>query len=70
MTGEDRRLQILRAMRLFQRGRGTTNKEIALAADVSEAMVLRHFATKEQLYSAILDHGLPARDDGSFAHRS
>jgi AcrR family transcriptional regulator len=59
MTGEDRRLQILRvAMRLFsQRGfRGTTTKEIALAAGVSEAMVFRHFATKKELYSAILDH--------------
>src|SRR6188472_3321243 len=59
MTGEDRRLQILRvAMRLFsQRGfRGTTTREIAVASGVSEAMVFRHFATKEELYSAILDH--------------
>ena len=59
MTGENRRLQILRvAMRLFsQRGfRGTTTKEIARAAGVSEAMVFRHFATKKELYSAILDH--------------
>ena len=59
MAGGERRLQILRvAMRLFsQRGfRGTTTKEIALAAGVSEAMVFRHFATKKELYSAILDH--------------
>jgi AcrR family transcriptional regulator len=59
MAGDERRLQILRiAMRLFsQRGfRGTTTKEIAVAAGVSEAMVFRHFATKKELYSAILDH--------------
>ena len=66
MTGEDRRLQILRvAMRLFsQRGfRGTTTKEIALAAGVSEAMVFRHFATKNELYSAILDHKACLHDE-------
>src|SRR5215813_15002443 len=59
MTGEDRRLQILKvAMRLFSQNgfRGTTTKEIALAAGVSEAMVFRHFATKQELYAAILDH--------------
>jgi AcrR family transcriptional regulator len=59
MAGEERRLQILRvAVRLFsQHGfRGTTTKRIAEAAGVSEAMVFRHFATKEELYTAILDH--------------
>src|SRR5215208_6586803 len=59
MAGEERRLQILSvAVSLFsERGfRGTTTKEIAQAAGVSEAMVFRHFATKQELYSAILDH--------------
>ena len=58
MTADERRLQILQiAVQLFsQRGfRGTTTREIALAAGVSEAMVFRHFATKHELYAAILD---------------
>ncbi|MDQ3819751.1 MAG: TetR/AcrR family transcriptional regulator, partial [Acidobacteriota bacterium] len=59
MEGSERRLSILRAaVRLFsQRGfRGATTKEIAQAAGISEAMVFRHFATKEELFAAILDH--------------
>ncbi|HEY0430960.1 MAG TPA: TetR/AcrR family transcriptional regulator [Pyrinomonadaceae bacterium] len=59
LSAEERKLQILRvAVSLFsQRGFvGTTTKEIAQAAGVSEAMVFRHFATKQELYSAILDH--------------
>ena len=59
MNAEDRRLQILRvAVSLFSRKGfgGTTTREIAQAAGVSEAMVFRHFATKQELYTAILDH--------------
>ncbi|MGI8837547.1 MAG: TetR/AcrR family transcriptional regulator [Pyrinomonadaceae bacterium] len=59
MSAEERRRQILRvAVSLFsQRGFvGTTTKEIAQAAGVSEAMVFRHYTNKQELYSAILDH--------------
>lgn len=59
MSGDERRKQILRvAIQLFsQRGfSGTTTKEIARTAGVSEAMVFRHYATKQELYHAILDH--------------
>lgn len=59
MSGDERRSQILLvAIRLFsQHGfSGTTTKEIARVAGVSEAMVFRHFATKGELYDAILDY--------------
>ncbi|MEQ1605044.1 MAG: TetR/AcrR family transcriptional regulator [Pyrinomonadaceae bacterium] len=57
MTGDARREQILQtAVDLFsKRGfKGTTTKEIAKVAGVSEAMVFRHFASKDELYGAIL----------------
>ncbi len=58
MAAEDRRRQILDvAVQLFsQKGfRGTTTKEIAQAAGVNEAIIFRHFATKSDLYAAIMD---------------
>jgi AcrR family transcriptional regulator len=58
MTAEDRREQIIEvAVRLFsQKGfRGATTKEIASAAGVNEAIIFRHFATKSDLYAAIID---------------
>lgn len=58
LTGEERRRVIVEAaMALFsQKGfRGTTTKELAEAAGCSEATIFNHFATKEELYSAILE---------------
>lgn len=66
MSGEDRRQQIVRiAMRRFsEKGfNGVTTKEIAAEAGISEAMIFRHFATKQELYSAIIDH--KAKDLGA-----
>jgi AcrR family transcriptional regulator len=57
MSGDDRRRQILQtAVRLFSTYgfSGTTTRKIAEAAGVSEAMVFKHFSTKEDLYGAIL----------------
>jgi TetR/AcrR family transcriptional regulator len=63
MSGEERRRQLLDvAIELFsQRGfSGTTTREIAAAAGVTEAIIFRHFASKQDLYSAILDHATAA----------
>ena len=57
MTGDKRREQILQtAFELFSRKgfSGTTTKDIAKAAGVSEAMVFKHFATKDELYDALM----------------
>jgi AcrR family transcriptional regulator len=58
LSGEERRRVIIEAaLSLFSRKgfRGTTTKEIAQAAGCSEAMLFKHFATKDALYSAILE---------------
>jgi TetR/AcrR family transcriptional regulator len=54
----DRRDQLLGiAKRLFSEGgfENTTTKSIAVAAGVSEAIIFRHFSTKEELYASLLD---------------
>ena len=58
VSGEERRRQIIEAAAtLFSRKgfRGTTTREIAGAVGVSEAMLFKHFATKEELYAAIIE---------------
>jgi AcrR family transcriptional regulator len=58
LKGAERRRVISEAaLTLFSRKgfRGTTTKEIAEAAGCSEATLFKHFATKDDLYSAILE---------------
>ncbi len=57
-SAEDRRQQILEVAKAHfaRRGyEGTTTREIALAAKVNEAIIFRHFPTKEELYWAVID---------------
>lgn len=56
-SAADRREQILSvATRLFARQgfQGTTTKEIALRSGVTEALIFRHFPSKEHLYWAVI----------------
>lgn len=57
MRGDERREQLIRvALTLFSKKgfNGTTTKEIAATAGVTEALIFRHFPSKEALYQAIL----------------
>ena len=64
LSQEERRTQIIEvAMDLFARKgfKGATTRAIAEVAGVSEAIIFRHFATKEDLYDAIIEHTLEKR---------
>jgi AcrR family transcriptional regulator len=57
LTAQHRREQLIKAaMRLFseQGFHGTTTRQIAEAAGVNEAIIFRHFASKEELYWAVV----------------
>lgn len=58
MSGEQRRSQIVMvAASLFSKNgfRGTTTREIAQKAGISEAVIFKHFRRKRELYKAIID---------------
>lgn len=58
LPGQERRRQIIdSAAALFSRKgfSGTTTREVAKAAGVSEATLFKHFTTKEDLYAAIIE---------------
>jgi TetR/AcrR family transcriptional regulator len=61
LSSIERREQLIHvAIDLFSRKgfNGTTTREIAAAAGVTEAIIFRHFETKENLYTAIIDQKL------------
>ena len=67
LPASDRRRQLVEtALDFFSRKGygGATTKEIAAAAGVTEAIIFRHFPSKQDLYNAVLDH---YHNTGSFS---
>jgi len=76
LSGPERREEIVRAaMDLFARKgfNGTTTRDLALAAGVSEALIFKFFPHKDTLYTAIVEAKLrqvsQASDERFFTHR-
>src|SRR5688572_26032630 len=69
LSSEQRREKIIDAARVIfaERGfHGTTTRELALAADVSEALLFKHFPNKEAIYTAMLSDCLKGQTGGEF----
>ena len=69
LSCEERRAAIIRAVRrvFAEKGfHGTTTRELADAAGVSEALLFKHFPTKEALFSAMLHSCWKGQENGKF----
>jgi AcrR family transcriptional regulator len=69
LTSEERRAAIIQAVRrvFAEKGfHGTTTRELADAAGVSEALLFKHFPNKEALFSAMLLACCKGEDHGKF----
>jgi AcrR family transcriptional regulator len=69
ISGDERRASIIKASQsvFVEKGfNGTTTRELAEAAGVSEALLFKHFPSKEALYSAILTSA--CEDEGAKMH--
>src|SRR5205823_3269401 len=66
-SAADRREQILdAATQLFARQgfQGTTTKQISEQTGVTEALIFRHFASKDELYWAVIERKIKAAPPG------
>jgi AcrR family transcriptional regulator len=69
LSSEERRSAIIKAVRqvFAEKGfHGTTTRELALAAGVSEALLFKHFPNKEALFAAMLMACCSEQDVGRF----
>jgi len=67
LSAEDRREAIVKAVLPLFAKKGfakTTTKELAEAAGVSEALIFKHFPSKESLYAEIQNAGCQDKDHG------
>ena len=70
LSAEERRVAIVKAVRraFAEKGfHGTTTRELAKAAGVSEALLFKHFPNKEALYAALLLTCKSEKDQAMFA---